>query len=57
MVELKKGKAKVLTSQLAKESGSVDPRAQISAEEIANKYDQYEEERATEGICCPRVMQ
>jgi hypothetical protein len=34
MVELEKGKAKVLTSQRAKESGLVDPEVQISANEV-----------------------
>jgi hypothetical protein len=53
MIELGKGKAKILTSQLAKESGSVYPRAQISAEEVRNSDDQYKLKRAAEGACHP----
>jgi hypothetical protein len=36
MVEVN-GKAKVLTSQLAKASGAIDPEVQISAEEVKGK--------------------
>jgi hypothetical protein len=45
----KKGNAlqtKVLTSQLAKESGAVDPKAQIMADEAKGKEPQQKEESA-----------
>ena len=37
---------KVLTSQLAKESGTVDPKAQITADEAKGKEPQQKEETA-----------
>jgi len=45
----KKGNAlqtKMLTSQLAKESGTVDPKAQITADEAKGKEPQQKEESA-----------
>ena len=51
MVDIDKEKnppqAKVLTSQSAKESGAVDPKAQISADEAKGKEPQEKEESAT----------
>ena len=46
----KKGNAlqtKMLTSQSAKESGTVDPKAQITADEAKGKEPQQKEESAT----------
>ena len=39
---------KVLTSQLAKESGAVDPKAQVSADEAKGKKSQEEAEGSAE---------
>ena len=59
-VKLLKGKTKVLTSARAKETRTVDPEMQISANEyreIKRRRDRYEQgETSRNGVIRPRVI-